>query len=57
LTYACFAAVFVSEETGLAEVLGDDDVASWLQALGTSAPSILNTIDPSGFVIVLDRRS
>src|SRR5208282_1172845 len=32
-------------------------VASWLQPAGISAPSILKTIDPSGFVITLERRS
>ncbi|MFO0677412.1 MAG: hypothetical protein U0169_12830 [Polyangiaceae bacterium] len=32
-------------------------VASWLQPDGTSAPSILKTMDPSGLVMVLERRS
>jgi hypothetical protein len=32
-------------------------VASWLQATGISAPSILNTTVPSGLDIALDRLS
>ena len=32
-------------------------VASWLQLAGISAPSILKTMLPSGFVMTLERRS
>src|SRR3954464_50643 len=32
-------------------------VASWDQPFGISAPSILKTTDPSGFVMTLGRRS
>ncbi len=32
-------------------------LASWLQVAGISAPSILKTTLPSGFVMVLERRS
>ena len=32
-------------------------VASWLQPLGISAPSILKTMEPSGLLMTLERRS
>ena len=58
LAHAGLALLRVAVEAGLAEVLGDDDVGRELRpAAGISAPSILKTTEPSGFVMTLERRS